>query len=69
MKYNIGTDIINIHKLNKTIKSNPHFIKTVFTSKEIEYALKHKNPINFYATRFAAKEAILKATNIKYEFN
>ncbi len=69
MKYNVGTDIVNIKKLEKTINNNHNFIHKIYTPKEIEYAKTLKNPINYYATRFAAKEAILKATNIKYEFN
>ena len=69
MNYNIGTDIVNIKKLEQTINNNHNFIHKVYSKKELEYAKKLQNPINFYATRFAAKEAILKATNIQYEFN
>ena len=69
MKYKVGTDIVNIKKLEKTINNTPNFIHKIYTANEIEYAKSLKNPINYYATRFAAKEAILKATNIKYEFN
>ncbi len=65
---NIGTDILYIPRLKKVISTTPSFIKKVYTDKEIEIAKKIKEPINFYATRFASKEAIIKATQGKYDF-
>lgn len=65
---NIGTDILYIERLTNILEKNKSFINKVFTKKEIEIANNYTNPINFYATRFAAKEAIIKATNGKYDF-
>ena len=65
----IGTDIVYIPRLKKMIDSNPSFIKKVYTEKELTIASTIKDPINFLATRFAAKEAIIKATNTKFDFN
>ena len=65
----IGTDIVFIPRLKKMIDSNPSFIKKVYTEKELAIASNIKDPINFLATRFAAKEAIIKATNTKFDFN
>lgn len=65
----IGTDIIYIPRLKDTIKRNKTFIKKVYTDKEIEISKNIKDPTNFLATRFAAKEAIIKATFGKYDFN
>jgi len=64
----IGTDIVYIPKLRKIIDTTPTFINKVYTDKEIEIANTINEPYNFYATRFAAKEAIIKATNSKYDF-
>ena len=65
----IGTDIVSLQRLNETINRNPNFINKTYTSKELELAAKIKNPLHFYATRFAAKEAIFKATGAQFEFN
>lgn len=64
----IGTDIVYIPKLKKIIDATPTFVNKVYTSKEVDIANKIKEPYNFYATRFAAKEAIIKATDGKYDF-
>lgn len=64
----IGTDIVYIPKLRKIIEDTPTFINKVYTDKEIDIANTIKEPYNFYATRFAAKEAIIKATYGKYDF-
>ena len=63
----IGTDIVYIPKLKKLI-TKKSFINFIYTKEEQLLANKFKDPINFYATRFAGKEAIIKATNGKYDF-
>ena len=58
----IGTDIVNIQRIKKVLKSkNNTFKKRVFSEKEIAYCEKKKNSSSFYAKRFAAKEALSKA--------
>ena len=60
--FGIGTDIVNIKRLEKLLKNNnAHFKNKIFSKKEIIYCEKKKNPIPFYAKRFAAKEALSKA--------
>ena len=60
--FGIGTDIINIKRMEKTLKrNNPHFKNRIFSENEINYCEKKKNPYSFYAKRFAAKEALSKA--------
>ena len=60
--FGIGTDIINIERMEKSIKKNgDNFINKVFSKNEILYCKKKKNPFPFYAKRFAAKEALSKA--------
>ena len=60
--FGIGTDIVNIKRLKKTIsKKNSYFKVRIFSKNEINYCEKKKNPYPFYAKRFAAKEALSKA--------
>lgn len=65
----IGTDIVFIKRLEKIITTTPNFLNKVYTKKELAIASSLENPLHFYATRFAAKEAIFKATNCQFEFN
>jgi len=60
--FGIGTDIVNIKRMEKSIKkSRNNFINKVFSKNEILYCERKKNPFSFYAKRFAAKEALSKA--------
>jgi len=60
--YKIGTDLVRISRIEKSIKSES-FLSKVFTDKEREYCKKAEN----FAGIFAAKEAYFKAvgTGIK----
>ena len=60
--FGIGTDIVNIQRMKKSLNRHGNkFKKKIFSQKEINYCEKKKNPISFYAKRFAAKEALSKA--------
>ena len=60
--FGIGTDIVNIKRIKKTLSSrNNKFKRRIFSESEINYCEKKKNPSSFYAKRFAAKEALSKA--------
>ena len=60
--FGIGTDIVNIKRMKKSLKNkNINFKKRIFSKNEITYCEKRKNPSSFYAKRFAAKEALSKA--------
>ena len=60
--FGIVTDIVNIKRMTKTLKSKDNnFKRRIFSKKEIIYCEKKKNPSSFYAKRFAAKEAVSKA--------
>ena len=60
--FGIGTDIVNIKRMEKSLKRHgTKFKKRVFSEKEINYCEKKKNSGAFYAKRFAAKEAFSKA--------
>ena len=56
-----GVDIIDNRRIKKAIK-NKNFINKIFTNKEKEFSkIKKAKKINYFAKRFAAKEAFLKA--------
>ena len=60
--FGIGTDIVNIKRMEKSLKKNgKKFKNRIFSKKEIIYCENSKNPFAFYAKRFAAKEALSKA--------
>ena len=60
--FGIGTDIINVKRMKKSLQNNGDvFKKKVFSKNEIIYCEKRKNPFPYYAKRFAAKEALSKA--------
>ena len=56
----IGVDIIKNKRIKKAIK-NDLFIKRTFSKNEIKYSKNILNKSNFFAKRFAAKEALAKA--------
>ena len=58
----VGTDIIEIDRIEKIFnRYGQKFLDRMFTESEQEYCLKYHNPIQHYAGRFAAKEALVKA--------
>ena len=59
----IGTDIVSIPRLKKTINSSQgdKFINRIFTENEINYCNNKVDSFIHFAGRFAAKEAIAKA--------
>ena len=60
--FGIGTDIVNIKRMEKSLKHHGNrFRKNIFSKNEIIYCEKKKNSGAFYAKRFAAKEALSKA--------
>ncbi len=66
----IGVDVIE----NKRIKNliyNKAFINRTFGKREVNFANKTSNKINYYAKRFAAKEAFAKSlgTGIRNDLN
>ena len=63
--FGIGTDIVNIKRMEKSIKRyDKKFKKRIFSDNEIIYCEKKKDPAAFYAKRFAAKEALTKALGV-----
>ena len=61
--YGIGTDITKISRIKKLLK-NKKFVKRLFSKNEIKRSENKVNKANYYAKRFAAKEAFVKAIGI-----
>ena len=60
--FGLGTDIVNIKRLEKILKKKNNAFKIrIFSKNEILYCDKKNNPYPFYAKRYAAKEAFSKA--------
>ena len=69
----IGVDILSVARLeNLRGKYDDSFFKKTFTKAEYETGLKRPDPIIYFTQRFAAKEAVFKALNVKsaaFRFN
>ena len=60
-----GVDIIKNSRIKNLIK-NPKFLSRIFSVNEIKDSKKIKNKTNFFAKRFAAKEAFVKSIGIGF---
>ncbi|MBK9215018.1 MAG: holo-ACP synthase [Chloracidobacterium sp.] len=62
MIVSIGIDIIEVYRIRDTVSRTPRFVDRVFTPSERAYCeAKGAAAAQSFATRFAAKEAFLKA--------
>lgn len=58
----IGIDIVDVRRIESIIfRWQERFLKRIFTDLEIRYCNNKKNPAQRFATRYAAKEAYIKA--------
>ena len=58
----IGTDIIKLERMTALFERHGKaFVNRIFTEEERTEATTRKNPIEYYAGRWAAKEAVSKA--------
>lgn len=57
----IGTDIVEVSRIEKLIEKNPSFLDKVYTDAEIAYCRAKAAMAQSFAARFAAKEAVMKA--------
>ena len=64
----IGVDILHNKRINFSIK-NKKFLNRVFSKKEIDKSQYIKNKVNYFAKRFAAKEAFSKTLGTGFRFN
>ena len=64
----IGVDIVDNSRIAKSLK-NKLFIKRIFSNSEILIAKTTKDKKNYYAKRFAAKEAFVKSLGTGFRNN
>ena len=57
----LGTDIVEISRIEQSLQRSPRLIERVLTETERAIYLQHKQPVRYFAKRFAAKEAAAKA--------
>ena len=64
-----GVDIVENRRIEKAIK-NKNFVNKIFSSKEKDIAKKKRvNKTNYFAKRFAAKEALVKSLGTGFRKN
>ena len=64
----IGVDVIQ-NKRIKSLVNNKRFIKRTFGNNEVKFSKKIIDKTNYYAKRFAAKEAFAKSLGIGFRNN
>ena len=61
----IGTDIVDARRIQATMDRYPDkFAKRIFSDAEITAAKESSNQANYFAKRFAVKEAVYKALSV-----
>ena len=61
----IGTDIIEIERIERILIRFPRVKRRLFTEREIAYCERQKRPAQHFAARFAAKESVVKSLGIR----
>ena len=61
MAVHVGTDLIEIERIRRSLARNERFRERCFTEAERAYCDSRPNPAESYAGRFAGKEAVGKA--------
>ena len=66
MQIKSGIDIIEVDRIKRSIDElGENFIKRIYTEQEIKYCeSKNNNKYQYYAARFAVKEAAFKAISV-----
>jgi holo-[acyl-carrier protein] synthase len=58
----LGVDMEEVSRIREVISRHGRiFLDRIFTSAEVAYCERHRDPAERYAARFAAKEATMKA--------
>jgi holo-[acyl-carrier protein] synthase len=57
----IGTDILSIDRAKAALTRTPAIAKRILTPQELTEYQQHPQPERFFAKRFSAKEAVVKA--------
>lgn len=63
----IGCDLVDIRRIeNMLIKYNESFINRIFAPQESSHSANKETKASFFAKRFAAKEALVKALGVGF---
>lgn len=57
----VGTDILQIARIEQSLQRTPKLAERILTSDELKFFAEDSRPALFLAKRFAAKEAVSKA--------
>jgi len=68
MIFGIGTDIIEVGRMERHLNNSEALRDKLFTEREQAYANDKASMYQHYAARFAAKEAFFKALGTGYRF-
>ena len=68
MIYGIGTDIIEVPRIEKVMEKDLGFRDKIFSPGEIAYCETKRHKYENYAARFSAKEAFMKAIGTGWRF-
>lgn len=60
----IGTDLVDLDRFREVLARRPGMVDRLFTAGERAYAERRTDPLERYAVRFAAKEAVMKALGV-----
>jgi holo-[acyl-carrier protein] synthase len=66
MIFGLGTDIVEVARIQDKLSNNPALIQHIFSEDEQAYCQKQKHPYVSFAARFAVKEAFLKAFGVQF---
>ena len=64
----IGTDIIEVKRIEERLSQQAGLKSGLFTTNEIGYCESKKHPYQHYAARFSAKEAFFKAMGTGWRY-
>ena len=61
MIHRVGTDLVEVQRIEKLLSEREDIQSNIFTLLEIRYSQRKSYPFQRFAARFAAKEALFKA--------
>jgi holo-[acyl-carrier protein] synthase len=56
-----GVDVVGVERLRRLVEGDEERLRTLFTTRELDYCRGKRRQYEHMAARFAAKEAVLKA--------
>jgi holo-[acyl-carrier protein] synthase len=57
----VGTDLVDVERIRAALGRQAGLRDRLFTTDELRYAERHRDPMPHLAARFAAKESVMKA--------